>query len=242
MTFRTKTKNKLLVEERQTLDAKHNGILSLFNENKDHIPELELQLKDIEKELINLKELNAKKFVIDMDLQKKIWKLDDERTELLKKLENIRNNIEENKYMLNTGKIISNYYKIIEQEKEFTSVSNENNTNKTTESNSILPISNNTSKCIPSKKKNIMDWFSKSDNDNILLTNTLLTNTGVLGNSLSFVNIDIGNPHRDNSAIGDTCKKTLKIVKKIDKLLIDKEFVINKDKHFEKYSKKVLNE
>ena len=110
MTFRSKTKNKLLVEERQTLDAKHNGILSLFNENKDRLPELESQLKELENDLINLKNLNANKIVIDMDLQRKIWKLDDDRTELLKKIANIKNNIEENKYMLNTGKIISNYY------------------------------------------------------------------------------------------------------------------------------------
>ena len=79
MTFRTKTKNKLLVEERQTLDAKHNGILSLFNENKDRLPELESQLINLEKELKNLKDLNADKIVIDMDLQRKIWKLDDEK-------------------------------------------------------------------------------------------------------------------------------------------------------------------
>ena len=58
MTFRSKTKNRFLVEERQTLDAKHNGILSLFNENKERLPELESQLKNIDNELTNLKVLN----------------------------------------------------------------------------------------------------------------------------------------------------------------------------------------
>jgi hypothetical protein len=218
MTFRTKTKNKLLVEERQTLDAKHNGILSLFNENKDRIPELESQLKELEKDLINLKNLNANKIVIDMDLQRKIWKLDDDKTELLKNIENIRNNIEENKYMLNTGKIISNYYKIIEQEKEFASACGNSTAQKTAETNSIFPIANNNlihpsnpGEFIPNKKKNIMDWFSKSDI-----------------NTIPFENIDTGNPSRVNSAIGDTgnparsaigdtvdtSKKTHKIVKK----------------------------
>lgn len=162
MTFRSKTKNKLLVEERQTLDAKHNGILSLFNENKDRLPEFESELQDIDNELANLKDINRQKIVIDMDLQKKIWKLDDERNELLKKINNIKNNIEENKYMLNTGKIISNYYKIIEQEKEFASTGTFNNHN-------IIP-SIDTSKVIgePTKKKNIMDWFCKSDSNNTI--------------------------------------------------------------------------
>lgn len=79
MTFRSKTKNRLLVEERQTLDAKHNGILSLFNENKDRIPELESQLQDLETELLNQQRINANNILIDMDLQKKIWKLEDEK-------------------------------------------------------------------------------------------------------------------------------------------------------------------
>jgi len=183
MTFRTKTKNKLLVEERQTLDAKHNGILSLFNENKERLPELESHLTNLEKELTNLKNLNSNKIVIDIDLQRKIWKLEDEKAELLERIDNIKNNIEENKYMLNTGKIISNYYKIIEKEKEFASASDDNNINKTNDTNSIFPIANN-GEFTSVKKKNIMDWFSKSDN-----------------NAVPFENIETG-------------KKTFKIVKK----------------------------
>jgi uncharacterized Zn finger protein (UPF0148 family) len=192
MTFRTKTKNRFLVEERQTLDAKHNGILSSFNENKKRLPELESQLKDIELELINLKAVNLNKIIIDMDLQKKIWKLDDERTALLQRIDDIRNNIVENKYMLNTGKIISNYYKIIEKEKEFAS-SSTSNSNSNSNSNNIsetacnFPIAN-IGEFIPTKKKNIIDWFSKSDNkDN--------------NDNIPFENIDTG-------------KKTFKIIKK----------------------------
>lgn len=162
MTFRSKTKNKLLVEERQTLDAKHNGILSSFNENKDRLPELESELLDIDNELASLKNINSQKIVIDMELQRKIWKLDDERSELFKKINNIRNNVEENKYMLNTGKIISNYYKIIEQEKEFASTDTSSNHNITPSINTIVIASE------PTKKKNIMDWFSKSDSNNTI--------------------------------------------------------------------------
>jgi hypothetical protein len=192
MTFRTKTKNKFLVEERQTLDAKHNGILSLFNENKERLPELELQLESIDQELMTLKELNAAKIIIDMDLQKKIWKLDDDRAELLRNIDNIKNNKDENKYMLNTGKIISNYYKIIEKEKEFASASNDNkssengniqNNNACVDVNNNLVQNQNTGEFTNNKKKNIMDWFSKADNN------------------IPFENIN-------------TCKKSFKIIKK----------------------------
>jgi hypothetical protein len=193
MTFRTKTKNKFLVEERQTLDAKHNGILSLFTENKERLPELESQLKNIETELASLKELNTNKLVIDMELQRKIWKLDDDRAELMHNIDNIKNNTDENKYMLNTGKIISNYYKIIEKEKEFASVSNYNRINENNDFFQVASNENNTdqnqnqnlitNEFTHNKKKNIMDWFSKSDNN------------------APFENIDTG-------------KKTFKIIKK----------------------------
>lgn len=197
MTFRSKTKNRLLVEERQTLDAKHNGILSLFIENKDRIPELESQLQDLEKELSNYQRINANNILIDMDLQRKIWKLEDEKKDLVQTIDNIKNNIEENKYMLNTGKIISNYYKVIEQEKEFASASistpasntcNTSDTNYSTTAATLLTdttSSKPTSSCEPSKKKNIMDWFSKSD----------------INNTIPFENIETG-------------KKTFKIIKK----------------------------
>ena len=177
MTFRSKTKNRFLVEERQTLDAKHNGILSLFNENKERLPELESQLKNIDNELTNLKVLNAGKIVIDMDLQRKIWNLDDKRSELIRNIDNIRNNTDENKYMLNTGKIISNYYKIIEKEKEFASSMGGNDSSSIDidehQQSAATTTNQNMNSCelIPPKKKNIMDWFSKSENNNVPFEN-----------------------------------------------------------------------
>ena len=36
MAFKHKTKNRLLIDERQTLDAKHNNILKSFTNNKDN--------------------------------------------------------------------------------------------------------------------------------------------------------------------------------------------------------------
>ena len=239
MTFRSKTKNKLLVEERQTLDAKHNGILSSFNEDKDRLPELESELQDIDNELASLNNINSEKIVIDMDLQRKIWKLDDERSELLKKIDNIRNNVDENKYMLNTGKIISNYYKIIEQEKEFASTGTSGNHNITTSIDTSAVVGE------PTKKKNIMDWFSKSDSSNTIPfenidtgkrtfkiskkntpTHTTTITTDIVNNTTinnSKHNNELNNSNKDNllndSNNSNQCK------------------LLNKDEIYEKYMK-----
>lgn len=263
MTFRSKTKNRLLVEERQTLDAKHSGILTLFTENKDRIPELEFQLQELEKQLLNYQVINEKKILIDMDLQRKIWKLEDEKKDLLQKINNIKNNIEENKYMLNTGKIISNYYKVIEQEKEFASVSisaSASNTSDTSDTNystsTTLLTDTSASKLIsisePSKKKNIMDWFSKSDINNTIPSENIETKKKILKiikKPLATVNTATSNSKEtlNQGLLGESYKNATPDAKNagmpagfcldVDKNREGKNKLLNKDEIFEKYMK-----
>ena len=44
MAFKTKTKNRQILDDRQTLDAKHNNILQSFTENKNSIVDLQNEL------------------------------------------------------------------------------------------------------------------------------------------------------------------------------------------------------
>jgi len=121
MAFKTKLKNRLLVNERQTVDAKHNNILQQFVENKSYLPTLKEELEQIITEITVLNQKNCKSLIINLELQKKIWKLDDRKRELEKEIANIEQGIDENTYMLKTGKILSDYYKILDQEKQFAS-------------------------------------------------------------------------------------------------------------------------
>ena len=192
MAFKTKTKSRLLVEERQTLDAKHNNILQSFNENKNNMPLLEVQLHELKARIADLHKQNAQSMIINLELQREIWKLDDEKIELEKQIQCIKNNVDENKYMLNTGKILSSYYKILDQEKQLASAPDyQSNTN-------IISIdqltSNNT------KKKSIMDWFSQSENNNA-----------------AFENIDTG---KKKYIIKKTAKTIRNVVKKTESLTI----------------------
>lgn len=174
MAFRIKTKNRLLVDDRQTLDAKHNNILQSFEENKLQLPELHEQLNEIQERINKYREESEKKLIVDLKLQNEIWKLDDQRLELEKLIYNIEHNVDETQYMIKTGKLLSEYYKILDKEKQF-AAGGENVVSKPIKQSG--PVN-------PGKKKSIMDWFdnpdtpANSDND----TNTNSGRTDNLAN------------------------------------------------------------
>lgn len=228
MAFRTKIKNRLLVDERQTVDAKHNTALQSFIEQKSYLPALEEELQQTIYEIDKLNVEHANCPIINLELQKKIWKLDDRKKELETDINNIKNNTEENIYMLKTGKILSDYYKILEQEKQLASGNATNLTAATTSGNNAGNNSDDSSDNINSdqqdttaKKKCITDWFSQSSNNPTVFENV---NTGK-----KIVNI--------------TKKKTLgdfkTDVKKAEEKKQIKEKIESKDAVYEKYMKTV---
>ena len=187
MAFKTKTKTRLLIDERQTLDAKHNNILNSFTTNKETLANLYSELNNITTKLNELTIENSKSPMFNIEIQKIIWFYDDKKNEIEINIHRIENNIDENDYMLNTGKLISNYYKIINEEKNITlsdtkiqarletnkvvntEVNTNTNTNTNTDSNIYTTISNTTTNLnkvsTKHKHKNITDWFN-NDNDN----------------------------------------------------------------------------
>ena len=120
MAFKTKTKTRLLIDDRQTLDAKHNNILKSFTDNKDTLTNLYNELNVITTKLNDLIIQNAKYPIFNFDIQKLIWFYDDKKKETEIEINRIENNIDETDYMLKTGKLISNYYKIINEETKMT--------------------------------------------------------------------------------------------------------------------------
>jgi hypothetical protein len=156
MAFKTKSKNRLLVDERQTLDAKHNNILLSFTENKDNIESLYSQLSNLTATILQLNEENLKSPILNMGLQKQIWDCDDKKKKLEEEINRIENNIDENQYMLKTGKLLSNYYKIIDEEKKIAC-------NGSSSSNIIIEPTIQPSNTINGKKRTIVDWFQPSN-------------------------------------------------------------------------------
>ena len=134
MAFKTKTKNRQILDDRQTLDAKHNNILQSFTENKNSVFELQIELNNINSIIDELNIENAKSPILNLLLQQKIWEYDDRKKILEETINRIENNIDETQYMLKTGKLLSNYYKIINDEKKMASIESSIN---------IFPINNN---------------------------------------------------------------------------------------------------
>jgi uncharacterized Zn finger protein (UPF0148 family) len=191
MAFKTKTKTRLLIDDRQTLDAKHNNILKSFTENKDKINILYKELDTINNKLNDFNTQNASLSILNIDLQTQIWFYDDKKKEIEIEINRIENNVDETEYMLKTGKLLSNYYKIINEEKKITISDKINslNSKESSKENSISESSKYNSKDnskdnskesskkddnkvknninssgIPNKKKkNITDWFQFND-------------------------------------------------------------------------------
>jgi hypothetical protein len=95
-----------------------------------------------------------------MKRQESIWKLDDEKSELSRKIELLKTNEEEYKYLLRTGGILQKYYKLIEGEGDI-----EDNTPIST----ILQQPHKSSKL---DKKSVLDWFNGNDTISINDDNT----------------------------------------------------------------------
>lgn len=147
--FKNKTKNRTVIDDRQTLDAKHNNILNTFTESKSNIETLQNDLAQINSQLESLNEENSKSPILNLKLQQQIWALDDQKKKIEAEIDKINNNVDENNYMLKTGKLLSNYYKIIDEERKIASSGDV----KHLLVNDPTPFGTN------NKKKNITDWF-----------------------------------------------------------------------------------
>ena len=185
MAFKSKTKNRLLVDERQTLDAKHNNILQSFTDNKNSISILHEELINLNKIINELQIKNAQSPFLNITLQKQIWDYDDKKKLLEDEIRRIENNIDEDEYMLKTGKLLCNYYKIVDYEKNIADNGNLNldldlninlnaNTGLNLDAKSISKdslneknIKKNIVKQNNVKKKNIIDWFQPVSGENI---------------------------------------------------------------------------
>jgi hypothetical protein len=158
MAFKVKTKNRNPINTKQTLDATHHEIIDQFQQELFQIPLIEDQIADLDKDIeqinIQIKEHNNEP-IYCMKLQEQIWKLDDERRDLVTKMDQIKTNDEEYKYLLRTGGILQKYYKLVETEGDIVDQ---------TPMSSILqqPKKNGKSKL---DKKSVLDWFS-SENSN----------------------------------------------------------------------------
>jgi uncharacterized Zn finger protein (UPF0148 family) len=235
MAFKSKSKSKLLFEEKQTVDAKHNNILQSFNEQKLFLPKLKEELAETLEEIDRLNMSNANSPIFNMELQKKIWQLDDRKIALEKEINDIENNTDENMYMLKTGKILSDYYKILEQEKQFASgvvSSSQSEFQKdipelstSISSTNILDGGDN-SDTTGIKRKCIIDWFTQTPNNSSVFEN--------VDSGKKIVNIskkkNDNKPNNKKTNITQSISNTTQLITPLTTPLTTPETTINKSK------------
>jgi len=214
MAFKNKTKNRLLIDERQTLDAKHNNILKSFTNNKDNLNNYYKELNKINNKLIELNNKNASEVIINIELQQKIWDYDDKKKEIENEIYKIENNIEQNEYMLKTGKLINNYYNVVNQEHNYNTL-NENAETENAEDDNI-------------KDDNVKD--DNYEDENSEYNNTEYENLDV--NKYKDENLDDNNNKYENDILNTILNNDNKIVKNINKDIIYDKFMKLIDKNY----------
>lgn len=185
--FKYKSKSRTFNDDRQTLDAKHLQMINTFTDSKNDLDNLKQSLTELNNQLLILYNQNSNCNIINFQLQKQIWDLDDKKKQLETEIYRIENNIDENSYMLKTGKLLSNYYKILDEEKKITSVEP-----------TVSTIDHNLNDGFLNKKRNITDWFSlnvNSFNDNTckkkVVINRKQQQPPKIEESLSYKNKDV---------------------------------------------------
>ena len=108
MSFKVKSRKKILSDARVTLDAKHTEKIDYFNSLKNSVPEKEKKLRNLNQQLNRLEKIDKKK-LLDEDFDK-IMDLKDEIKTLQEDINGVKNSKEDINYLLNTGHLLFNYY------------------------------------------------------------------------------------------------------------------------------------
>ena len=113
MAFKLKTKNRVSINTRQTLDARHNDAMEFYNNEREQLPVLIEEYNAMKNNLIKLEAQSSRNNIMDFELQKNIWELNDKIEELGEYIDKVENKTEENNYILTTSKLLHSYYEKI---------------------------------------------------------------------------------------------------------------------------------
>ena len=106
MSFKTRVKKKSPVDNRVTLQAKHNQKCDYFNQKKQDLEDKKIKVQELNRKLANFTKSNSE--LTPEELEEKLDIVDN-----IKLLENdintVEHNVEETNYFLDTGRILFNY-------------------------------------------------------------------------------------------------------------------------------------
>ena len=143
MSFKTRVKKKSPVDNRVTLQAKHNQKCDYFNKKKENVINLKAELKKLQLEINNYNKANCE--LTPEELETKLDIID--KIKIFERdIKRIENSVEETNYFLDTGRILFNY-----------SETNSKDKNK--------KVNDFKKKAKKGQSKSVMDYFNSSKNE-----------------------------------------------------------------------------
>lgn len=178
MAFRKKNKTRELVVPKLTLDSLHKNMSQKFVEQHKSIVDLKQELDSLLNKISQIKCTPEFQSVIpNIKLQTEVWSLEEEYKNIENEIKKIESKKYEKEYLIKTGKILNQYYKLLNKEKEQTEETSKSdffntNTDNVMEQNNIIdlldtPINLQSNNDIQQKKqankklkkKDILDWL-----------------------------------------------------------------------------------
>ena len=121
MAFRKKNKTRELVVPKLTLDSLHKNMATKFMDKRKSLTELKSELAELTKKITTLKALPEFLSPIpNVKLQTEVWSLEEEYKKVESEIKKIESKTYEKEYLIKTGKILNQYYKLLDKEKELT--------------------------------------------------------------------------------------------------------------------------
>lgn len=205
MAFRKKNKTREVVVPKLTLDSLHKNMTNSFLEKKDNLPDLNAEREHILAEIANIKTMPGYKAIIpDLKLQTRLWTLEEKLALLDKEILNINSQVHEKNYLIKTGKILNQYYKLLNKEKAITEQSskldfhNKQNNSLPATTNSDNTISNSSSRKSNNLTPNPTQAVNNSNTNIVDLLNcTLCTEMPTQYNGNVDGSVCIGSPSQD---------------------------------------------
>jgi hypothetical protein len=193
MAFRKKNKTRELVVPKLTLDSLHKNMNNKFVEKQKSLVELRNELSNLKQQIDQIKGTpDFNNPIPNIKLQTDVWGLEEQYKNIEAEIDKIENKTYEKDYLIKTGKILNQYYKLLNKEKEITEESSKHdfkkdgkkdakNDGKNNDNTSIVdlldaPINSGQSQDMSStmkkqmmnrklKKKDILDWLGTNQPD-----------------------------------------------------------------------------
>jgi len=248
MAFKRKNKTRNVSNYKITIDQLHKNMSQSFIDEFKTLKKLNEDKNELEINISYLKSVINEDLIPDFEKQKKLWIFENDLEKLETKILDIENNKMEKSYLLKSGKLLNNYYKLLNKEKQQTSknslldfdlVSN-NNDNielKYKEQNNDLKLKcDNIENNLEFKNLNISNSNSESSNNNnsnkkINSEKNILKKKNTKKNVLDWLNEDFNSELMNNELNNDNSNNSE------DKLIKNDNNLLSKRKIYDNYMK-----